>query len=108
MKTKFKMIFLILISTLTFAKQLDNVNVLDITQDEDKFVLKLQDSEIGGTSFFIVEINKSDKESFVKLDYLIKKIKNKENYKLNLEIPSFSAYPSGSFYKSENVKFSGE
>jgi hypothetical protein len=27
---------------------------------------------------------------------------------LNMNIPSFSAYPSGSFYRSESVEFSGK
>ena len=37
----------------------------------------------------------------------LKKLKMKDNFKLGLDIPSFSMVPSGSFYRSNDITFLG-
>lgn len=108
MKIFFKLVLVSLALFSISAKGLKDVTLLEIKQDEEKFTLKLQDKEVGNDSYFFVIIDKTDKQSFAKLDYIINKIKHKDDYKLNINIPSFSAKPSGSIYYSDSVEFSGQ
>ena len=55
-------------------------------------------------NFFFVYITKNDPQSVEKLTHIFKKLEN-ENYRLDLDIISFSAEPNGSQYMSESVTF---
>ncbi|QLY26897.1 hypothetical protein HW988_07855 [Bdellovibrio sp. KM01] len=89
------------------AAQVNNVSLLDIKYSQDKYELKLGANFEGKDTMFFVQIPKSDPDSFEKLSYVIKKLAQGDGYKLNLDIRSFTASPSGSFYRSQDVKFSG-
>lgn len=106
MKTLF-ILTMALIMTNANAAKLDNVKILDIKQEKENFSLKLQDSAGAKDSFFYVDIVAEDKEAFAKLALVLKKIKLQEKFKLALMIPSFSASPSGSYYRSNSVQFMG-
>lgn len=106
MKTLF-ILTLALLMTNANAANLDNVKILDIKQEKENFSLKLQDSSGAKDSYFFVDIVPEDKEAFAKLALVLKKIKLKEKFKLALVIPSFSASPSGSYYRSNGVMFKG-
>lgn len=107
MKKIFKIILLSLIINTATAAILDDVVVLDITHGKENVELKLQVKNGPKDSFFIVDVVKNDKDSFAKLALVLKKLKNRDDFKLSLNIPSFSAAPSGSYYRSDSVTFSG-
>ena len=89
------------------AAKLEDVVVLDITHGKENVELKLQAKNGPKDSYFIVDVVKNDKDSFAKLAIVLKKLKNRDNFKLSLNIPSFSMTPSGSYYRSDSVDFSG-
>lgn len=98
---------LILLANVTFGAVLEDVNVLSITPGQNSIELKLQDLNGPVGSYFFLEIGKDDPESLEKTALAIKKFQQKDNYRLSLEIPSFSVRPSGSFYRSNDVVFQG-
>lgn len=103
-----KLIFsLVLISSLASAADLENVQVLEATSGQDHVKLKLRTKEAPKDSYFYVDITKSDPDAFGKLVDVTKKLLERDRYKLNLNIKSFSASPSGSYYKSDGITFTG-
>ncbi|MNK12018.1 hypothetical protein D3C87_300740 [compost metagenome] len=98
---------LCLVSSFASAAQLEDVKILSATPQEQSLKLKLQTKGGSKDSYFFVDIMKNDTESFNKLVHVINKMANKERYKLNIDIPSFSASPSGSYYRSNGLTFSG-
>jgi len=98
---------LYLISSIASAARLEDVKILNVMPGRDNFELKLQTKDGPKDSYFYVDITKSDPDSFEKLVYVIKKLMRRDKYKLDLDIPSFSASPSGSYYKSEGLTFYG-
>lgn len=107
MKTLFAiMIFTLAIGSAQAAK-LDDVTILHLKSGKDSFELKLQVKDAKPGSYFKVEIVKEDPKAFEKIALVMKKLKLKEAFQLNLEIPSFSVNPPGSYYRSDSVKFSG-
>lgn len=94
-------------SSFASAAKLEDVKILNIKSGRDNFELKLQMKNGPKDSYFFVDIVKDDKNSFDKLVHVIKKILNKDKYKLDLDIISFSASPSGSYYRSEGINFYG-
>jgi hypothetical protein len=99
-------LFLIMTSTAS-AANLTNVNVLGVNLGRESVAVKLHAPQGPEGSFFFVNIEKSDADSFVKLALLAKKLEQGESFVLNLDIRSFSMAPSGSTYRSESVTFSG-
>lgn len=89
------------------AAKIDDVTVLDIKYGKDSFEIKLQAANGPKDSHFLVDIVKSDKDSFDKLALVLKKLKKRNDFRLSLDIPSFSMSPSGSYYRSESVTFTG-
>lgn len=101
-------IFIIGFTSMTFAKNLEDVTLLDIKYVNQGFELKLQTKEQAPkNAYFIVDIIREDEKAFEKLALVLKKQKKKESFKLDLDILSFSAFPSGAYYRSTSVKFSG-
>jgi hypothetical protein len=98
---------LIIIPTIAWGAKLEDVKILDITSKQDGIKMKLQVPKGPKDSYFFLEINKADKDSFLKLGQVIKKLMRHDKYKLNLNIPSFSPAPSGSYYRSDDVQFDG-
>jgi len=96
---------LFLISSVASAARLEDVNILSVTPGRDNFELKLQVKDGPKDSFFYVDITKSDPDSFDKLGHIIKKMMKRSKHQLNLDIPSFSVSPSGSYYKSDGITF---
>lgn len=107
MKSVIKIILVLLTINSVSAAKLDDVTILDIKQVSDNFELKLQIKNGPKDSHFFVDIVKKDENAFSKLAIVLKKLKMKNDFKLNLEIPSFSASPSGSYYRSNDIKFLG-
>jgi hypothetical protein len=101
------LILLCLMAGQAWAAKLENVDLLGITPGKDSFELKLSAKPGPKGSYFFVNISKADVDSFEKLALVIKKLERGDRFKLNLDIPSFSMTPSGSYYRSERVKFSG-
>jgi hypothetical protein len=99
----------LLILLLTFfcaqsdAAKLQDVNIIDIKSVNSGLELKLQTEENKGSHFFIL-IEKKDPKSFQKLVTVIEKLKLNQK-KMELNIPSFSVAPSGSYYLSKFVSF---
>ncbi len=102
-----KVIFMMLISNLVFAANLEDVQILNVMPGKENFKLKLHAKDGPGDSYFFLDILKSDPESFDKLMHVISKMMYKNKYKLDLNIPSFSLLPSGSYYRSDDITFSG-
>ena len=98
---------LCLISSIASAAELRDLKLLSVVPGQDKIQLKLKTKDSPEGSYFYVEIMRSDEDSFVKLAQVIKKLAQGDNYRLNLDIKSFSGSPSGSSYRSEGIKFYG-
>ena len=107
MNKLFKIIVLWLAINSALAAKLDDVVILDLKQGNDNFEVKLRMKNGPKNSFFLVDIVKNDKDSFDKLALILKKLKQGDDFKLSLNIPSFSMSPSGSYYRSDSVIFSG-
>lgn len=89
------------------AAQLDDVRILQVTSGKDSVELRLRYKGAPRDSYFLVEIPKSDPESFAKMVLVARKLADGDGFKLSLDIPSFSPSPSGSSYRSLDVRFSG-
>jgi hypothetical protein len=100
-------ITIILFCQAAFAAKLEDVDVLDIKLAKEGYELKLRDLKRSPEGHFIVKLDRDDKEAFEKLALVIKKVQQKDNFKLVLDIVSFSAKPAGSQYRSSYVKFQG-
>lgn len=106
MKTLTTIIFLSLAIGSAHAAKVEDVKVLAVEYKKDSFEVKMQTKDGKKDSYFTVEVVREDENAFEKLAHVIQKTK-KPDYKLDLDIPSFSAYPSGAYYKSTSVKFAG-
>lgn len=90
------------------ANILEDVKLLDLKYVKGGFEIKLQDKKQSEkNAHFIVRIIQDDDKAFEKISIVLKKQKLKDAFKLNLDILSFSAFPSGAFYLSTSVKFLG-
>lgn len=107
MKNFFWLILGITLPLVTSAARLENVKILSVKPGHENFEIKLQTNNSPPDSFFYLDIMKTDPDSFEKTMLVVKKMIQKENYRLDLEITSFSASPSGSYYRSEGVLLSG-
>ena len=107
MKSLIKIIIFCLSISTAIASKLEDVTILEIKQADDKFELKLHSKNGPKDSFFFVAIDKKDEKAFEKMALTLKKLKMKDNFKLGLDIPSFSMVPSGSFYRSNDITFLG-
>lgn len=87
------------------AAVVEDVSILEMTYKEDAFELRLKPGNEIRDTYFIVEIGKSDEKALEKIAVIMKKLKAGKGHKLNLQIPSFSAYPPGAFYRSQSVRF---
>jgi hypothetical protein len=87
------------------AAKLEDVKILEANFSQNCVTLRLHSNLGAKDSYFFVDITKSDPSSFEKMGMVIKKLERGEEYKLDLEIISFSVAPSGSYYRSESVKF---
>lgn len=85
------------------AARLEDVKILEIKPGQENFELKLKAKDAPPGSFFYLDITKNDPESFEKMILVIKKLMQKEKFRLDLDIPSFSVTPSGSYYRSEGI-----
>lgn len=95
------------VSSVASAARLDDVTILNITPGQDNFEVKLQAKDAPKDSYFYLDISKSDPDAFDKLGQVVKKMVGREKYRLDLDIPSFSAFPYGSYYKSDSLTFYG-
>ena len=107
MRRILKIVIILLSINSALAAKLDDVLILDIKQVSDNFELKLQVKNGPKNSHFFVDIVKKDDNAFSKLAIVLKKLKKKDDFKLSLEIPSFSIAPSGSYYRSNDIIFFG-
>ncbi len=107
MKIIIAMITLVLLAGSVQAANLNDVALLSLKPKKESFELKLRVKEAKENSYFLVEIGKDDEHALEKLSLVLKKLHLKNSFKLNLTIPSFSVSPSGSYYKSNYVQFSG-
>lgn len=107
MKTLTTIIFLSLAIGSAHAAKVEDVSVLDVQYKKDNFVVKLQTKDGKKDSYFTVDIVREDVNAFEKLGHMMQKMKKPDLYKVDLDIPSFSAHPSGAYYKSTSVKVSG-
>ncbi len=96
-----------LFSSISLAARLENVVILGGKQGTRNFELKIHAREGAPDSFFYLDISKSDPEAFDKLIHVIRKLTDPEGYRLDLDIPSFSVHPSGSYYRSEDINIFG-
>lgn len=101
------LVLLLLLPNLSVAAQLEDVSILSTTSKRDSLKLKLQVKDASPDSHFFVDIVKSDPGAFEKLVLVAEKLAQKDSFKLNLDIKSFSQEPPGSYYRSQGISFSG-
>lgn len=94
-----------LIPIICHAAHLEDVKILNVKPGQENLQLKLQSKDGPPGSYFYLDIMKNDHESFEKMILVFKKLMLKEKFRLDLDIPSFSASPSGSYYRSEGIAF---
>jgi hypothetical protein len=104
MKRRVLFLFLFL-PAIACAANVEDVRILNAASGRDN--LKLQVQPKSGSSYFFVDIMSSDPEAFEKVGAVVKKLLRGDRYRLDLSIPNFSASPSGSYYRSEDIRFSG-
>lgn len=92
---------------LASAAQIEDIKILSLEADPalQFFQLKLHGNNLKVDSFFFVKIVNTDPLAFEKMIHVFNKLKTKNQYQIDLNIPSFSAYPSGSIYPSDRVSF---
>lgn len=98
--------FLLLLPFLASAELLKDVAVLELIPKQRILEVKLQIKGGGTKSYFTIGLEDSDPKAFEKSLLILEKMKLKDKFTLNLDIPSFSASPSGSYYKSIGIQFS--
>lgn len=96
---------LLFLSSFASAERLENVKILDVKPGDSNVKLKMQMGNGAPESYFFIDITKNDPESFEKMILVFKKMLKKDQLRLDLNIPSFSASPSGSYYKSNDITF---
>lgn len=103
-----KLFYLLLLLTLApaHAAKIEDVQVLDLKFEKGSLVAKLHLKESKTGAYFTVQIGKDDEKALEKIALLLKKAKEKDAFKLAMNIPSFSPQ-SGSFYRSNYVTFTG-
>lgn len=99
---------ILLVANCASAGVLNDVQILKVTPGNGTLELTLQLKDGPEDSYFLVDMMKDDPDIFEKMSEVIKKLANKDSYILNLNIISFSASPSGSYYRSYSVAFSGK
>lgn len=107
MKAVIGFLLLTLVIGTTHAAKLEDVTILDLKYEKKSFEVKLQVKDAKKDSYFLIDIVKEDENAFDKLALVLKKLKKKDSFKLNLDIPSFSVSPPGSYYRSNSVTFIG-
>ena len=98
-------LLLIFLPSVALAERLEDIRLLDTKPGPNNVELKLQAKRGPPGSFFFLDITKNDPDSFDKLIHVINKIMGREKYRLDLNIPSFSVSPNGSYYRSEGIDF---
>ncbi|MCB0367519.1 MAG: hypothetical protein H6624_12590 [Bdellovibrionaceae bacterium] len=98
---------LFFLSGVAMAAELDDVKVLKVSPGKDSIEVMMQLKEGPANSYFLVDIVKDDKAAYDKLLHVLKKQQQKGKYRLDLKIASFSDSPSGSYYVSTEVAFTG-
>jgi hypothetical protein len=91
---------------IAFSAELKDVKILKSSASDSGIELKLQLSDAPKDSFFLVDIVRTDHDAFNKIAMAMEKLEKGSEYKLNIRIPSFSASPSGSYYRSKGLVFS--
>ena len=89
------------------ADKVEDVSVQDLKYGKNSFEVKLQIKGAKKDQYFLVDIVKEDEKALEKVALVLKKMKLKNSFKLNLNIPSFSPSPSGSYYRSNDVTIEG-
>lgn len=101
------MLIIFLVSNHASAAKLEDVKILSYKEGEANFKLKMQLRDAPKGSFFYVDVVKSDSRSFEKLILVLRKLTEREKFKLDMDIPSFTSSPSGSYYRSDGILFHG-
>lgn len=99
---------LLFISSISYGARVEDVQILEIKNGPTNTELKLHSRTGEPGSYFYVDIVKEDTESFEKLSHIVNKLAYRNNYRLDLDIISFSARPSGGYYRSDSVTFIGK
>jgi hypothetical protein len=106
-KMRFLISLLFVACSVASAAKLEDVKLLGAKAGADNFELKLQLKDGPPNSFFYIDIVKTDPDAFAKMIHVANKLMQKERYRLDMDIISFSASPSGSYYKSKDIIFRG-
>jgi hypothetical protein len=102
------LLLLLLWASPAMAAKLNDVKILEVNSEKNKFEFKLHANVGAPDSFFFVAIQKSEADSFDQLAILMKKLQLGKNFNLSLDIKNFSPQPSGSYYLGKSVIFSGK
>lgn len=106
MNMKLMILFALLFSTYAHAVRIEDVEVLEVVNEEPaEFQFKVRSRKSDPKMFFYLGFDKTSKDNLDKLNFILMKMANPKNYKLDLEIMSFSQYPAGSFYNVTDIQF---
>lgn len=98
---------LCLVSTASFAASVEDVQIWGAEGNPGELRLMLHSKKLPKDSYFYVTITKDDPEAFGKMSQVTQKLVQGDKYRLDLQIVSFSAAPSGSSYRSPGIVFGG-
>ncbi len=98
-------LLLFFLPSVAFAERLEDVRLLNTKPGPDNVELQLQAKQGPPGSYFFLDVTRNDPDAFNKLVHVINKMTGKDEYRLDLNIPSFSVSPNGSHYRSEGIDF---
>jgi hypothetical protein len=90
------------------AATIEDVVLIETLEKKGEVVLKLRVRSAPDDSYFFVVLDPQDPQLEEKTALVNKKTDDKDDFQLDLMIPSFSPHPSGSKYRSKYVKFRGK
>jgi hypothetical protein len=97
----------LLFSISVHAAKIEDIEVLDFMPDEPaEFQFKVRSKKMDPKSYFFLGFEKGKKEDLNKLSFLLLKMTRADQYKIDVDIHSFSPYPAGSYYSASAVTFS--
>ena len=96
-----------LVAVSAHAARIQDIEVLEVvSEDPAEFQFKVRSKRAHADLFFFLGFDKSNRACLDKMTVLLLKMAKPKDHKIDLEIPSFSPYPAGSYYSCTDVQFS--
>ncbi len=96
-----------LVSVSAQAARIEDIEVLEVVnEDPAEFQFKVRSKQGDAGLFFYIGFDKSKKDCLDKMTVVLMKMAKHQEFKIDVDIPSFSPYPAGSYYSCADIQFS--